>query len=340
MSTAGTSTSSGAGSCPSWTSALRRCRGRGHRDPDDRAPPGRRRRRDAAPSDARTLEEAYDLFAALRLEHQVSSSTPARRPDDHLDPEALNSLTRTTSRTPSEQSRPSRSRCPASSHGSPRPRAIPRLDTLAGSRVLRGRPRDDRPEPRDRRDHLLGRTADRRSAAAGERRPPPVGPPPPDARPGDDPDSRAEGDDLAGAPALSETLEGLLDALTGKVIVAHVASVERGSSTRVRRHGLPPTNPIVDTALLGAELLRRRGQKMPRRSASTRWRRLWGCRRTVPTRPTAMCSPTGQVFLALATHLDGLKPQTVGSLLRPEGRWAQLNADGSERGSTSVELRP
>jgi CBS domain-containing protein len=46
------------------------------------------------PAQARTLEEAYDLFAALRLEHQVRQLESGLEPDDHLDPGDLNSLTR------------------------------------------------------------------------------------------------------------------------------------------------------------------------------------------------------------------------------------------------------
>jgi CBS domain-containing protein len=46
------------------------------------------------PSHARTLREAYDLFAALRLEHQVNQLEQGVEPDDHLDPKQLNSLTR------------------------------------------------------------------------------------------------------------------------------------------------------------------------------------------------------------------------------------------------------
>ena len=32
------------------------------------------------PSDAATLEEAFELFAELRLDHQIASSRPASRP--------------------------------------------------------------------------------------------------------------------------------------------------------------------------------------------------------------------------------------------------------------------
>jgi CBS domain-containing protein len=46
------------------------------------------------PSHARTLREAYDLFAAFRLEHQVNQLEQGVEPDDHLDPKQLNSLSR------------------------------------------------------------------------------------------------------------------------------------------------------------------------------------------------------------------------------------------------------
>jgi CBS domain-containing protein len=46
------------------------------------------------PSRARTLREAYDLFAALRLEHQVGQLEQGVEPDDHIDPKQLNTLTR------------------------------------------------------------------------------------------------------------------------------------------------------------------------------------------------------------------------------------------------------
>ena len=45
-------------------------------------------------SHARTLEEAFDLFMALRLEHQVRQLERGDEPDDHLDPKDLNALTR------------------------------------------------------------------------------------------------------------------------------------------------------------------------------------------------------------------------------------------------------
>jgi CBS domain-containing protein len=45
-------------------------------------------------ADARILEEAYELFSALRLEHQVEQLERGEKPDDHLDPKQLDPLTR------------------------------------------------------------------------------------------------------------------------------------------------------------------------------------------------------------------------------------------------------
>jgi CBS domain-containing protein len=45
-------------------------------------------------TDARTLGEAFDLFAELRLEHQVEQLRAGEGPDDLIDPRALSPLTR------------------------------------------------------------------------------------------------------------------------------------------------------------------------------------------------------------------------------------------------------
>jgi CBS domain-containing protein len=46
------------------------------------------------PTEARVLEEAYELFSALRLEHQVAQIEQGQEPDNHLDPKQLDPLTR------------------------------------------------------------------------------------------------------------------------------------------------------------------------------------------------------------------------------------------------------
>jgi CBS domain-containing protein len=45
-------------------------------------------------TEARVLEEAFELFTALRLEHQVGQIEEGREPDDHIDPRDLDPLTR------------------------------------------------------------------------------------------------------------------------------------------------------------------------------------------------------------------------------------------------------
>jgi CBS domain-containing protein len=46
------------------------------------------------PAHARTLEEAYDLFSGLRLEHQIRQLERGEEPDDYVDPKELSELTR------------------------------------------------------------------------------------------------------------------------------------------------------------------------------------------------------------------------------------------------------
>ncbi len=46
------------------------------------------------PTEARILEEAYELFNALRLEHQVGQLERGQEPDDRIDPKWLDPLTR------------------------------------------------------------------------------------------------------------------------------------------------------------------------------------------------------------------------------------------------------
>jgi CBS domain-containing protein len=46
------------------------------------------------PPHARTLEEAYDLFTELRLEHQIHQLEQGNEPNDHVDPTQLSELTR------------------------------------------------------------------------------------------------------------------------------------------------------------------------------------------------------------------------------------------------------
>lgn len=123
--------------------------------------------------------------------------------------------------------------------------------------------------------------------------------------------------DLVEAPTLSDVLDGLLEALTGNALVAHVAAVEKGFlDAALQAHGLRLLNPVIDTAGLAAELLRRRGVSGPDQADLSSLARSLGLPIHRPHHADGDALTTGQVFLALASHLDALEPQTVGSLER------------------------
>jgi DNA polymerase-3 subunit epsilon len=123
--------------------------------------------------------------------------------------------------------------------------------------------------------------------------------------------------DLADAPPLSDLLDGLLEALTGTAIVAHVVAVERSFlGVALRGQGLELRNPLVDTAELDQEL--RRLAREP--SAATEPVGLSDMARSLglpvhrPHHADGDALTTAQAFIALATHLEAFGPQTLGSL--------------------------
>jgi DNA polymerase III subunit epsilon len=128
--------------------------------------------------------------------------------------------------------------------------------------------------------------------------------------------------DLEEASPLEDHMDGLLDALTGRPIVAHVAEVERRFlAAAFSTHGTELGNPIVDTAALDRALRRLRGQQAaPREPVGlTDMVRSLGLPVHRPHHADGDALTTAQAFIALATHLDVFMPQTVGSLERPLG---------------------
>lgn len=127
--------------------------------------------------------------------------------------------------------------------------------------------------------------------------------------------------DLERAPELAQALDPILAALTDRVLVAHVAWVERGFlEAMLRPLGLRPPDPIVDTAALAARALGSAAAEGPPSLAGLA--RSLGLPVHSPHTAAGDALTTAQVFLALATRLDRTEPQTVGSLAvgRREGR--------------------
>jgi DNA polymerase-3 subunit epsilon len=125
--------------------------------------------------------------------------------------------------------------------------------------------------------------------------------------------------DLEDAPSLFDQIPSLLVALTGRVLVAHVAAIERGFlESALAPHGLELRNPLVDTAALAAELNRRRRRPAPKLEPVSLDDMARSLGLPVHRRHTADGDTltTAQAFIALATHLEAFGPQTVGSLER------------------------
>lgn len=138
--------------------------------------------------------------------------------------------------------------------------------------------------------------------------------------------------DLVDAAPLADHLDSLLEVLTGRVIVAHVAAVERGFlGAALAERGLEVPNPIVDTATLHMELrrLRREPASEQQPIGLSAMASELGLPVHRPHHADGDALTTAQAFIALATHLDAFEPQTVGSLVRashPERRKPALAA--------------
>lgn len=125
--------------------------------------------------------------------------------------------------------------------------------------------------------------------------------------------------DLVEAPPLKDLLDTLLEAMTGRILVAHVAAIEVGFLTEaLATHGLRMRNRFVDTAELALELNRLRRERPPEREPIGLSELAKSLGLPVHRRHTADgdALTTAQAFIALATHLDAFEPQTAESLVR------------------------
>jgi DNA polymerase-3 subunit epsilon len=124
--------------------------------------------------------------------------------------------------------------------------------------------------------------------------------------------------DLAGAPALAEAIDELLDVLAGRVPVFHTARVEQtflGRELRRRRVRLPAD---ADTEVLGRLWLRRRDGDAPAGISLGRLAEILGQPAEDPHHALGDALTTAKAFISLASHLDAAEPQTVRSLQQAE----------------------
>jgi DNA polymerase-3 subunit epsilon len=132
--------------------------------------------------------------------------------------------------------------------------------------------------------------------------------------------------DLADAPPIEAAIEELLHAMAGRVLVAHSAWVERGFlGVALRRRGVRLGPATIDTCVLGALLLHERHGSIPRRDVGlTYLAEELGLPVHRQHNATGDALTTAQVFLSCATHLDAIRPETVGSLASAERRVANI----------------
>jgi DNA polymerase-3 subunit epsilon len=135
--------------------------------------------------------------------------------------------------------------------------------------------------------------------------------------------------DLADAAPAPEALRPLADVIGERQVVAHAAWVERSFlHGPLRRLGRRPPRSLIDTAMLWRLLCIDRGQGDP---GFTQLGRLAGelglpAHRAHHALGDALTA--GQVFLALATHLEGFGRKTVRALAhadRPVEQHASLH---------------
>ncbi len=141
--------------------------------------------------------------------------------------------------------------------------------------------------------------------------------------------------DLEQAPPLAEVVDDLLEAIAGRALVAHVAAVETSFLTAALGHyGLELRNPMVDTAAIANELLRRTGRWDRERGpiGLTELARTFHLPVHRPHHADGDALTTAQLFLALSTHLDKLEPLTLGTM---QG----LDLTAPRRGLTLRRLR-
>jgi DNA polymerase III subunit epsilon len=127
--------------------------------------------------------------------------------------------------------------------------------------------------------------------------------------------------DLADAPPLHEALDELLAVMAGRVLVAHAAWVERAFLGRaLRAAGVRLRSPVLDTRALGRLWLAGTGARPPAVLSLAGLATALGLPSHRPHEASGDALTTAQVFVALATLLEGAGPETVATLAAADAR--------------------
>ncbi|HXR14538.1 MAG TPA: exonuclease domain-containing protein [Solirubrobacteraceae bacterium] len=133
--------------------------------------------------------------------------------------------------------------------------------------------------------------------------------------------------DLADAPVLADALGPLLAAMTGRVLIAHHAPIERVFLSRaLRRLGVRLHGPVLDTALLARIWLAERDGELPRRMSLTDMTLACGLPVHSPHTAIGDALTTAQLFVVAVSQLDALRPETLRRLARAQARLADIEA--------------
>jgi DNA polymerase-3 subunit epsilon len=133
--------------------------------------------------------------------------------------------------------------------------------------------------------------------------------------------------DLADAPELAHALDPLLAAMTGRVLVAHHASIERTFLSRaLRQLGVRLHGPVLDSALLARIWLAERDGELPRRMTLTDMALACGLPVHSPHTAIGDALTTAQLFLVAVSQLDARAPETLRRLALAPTRLGDLEA--------------
>ncbi len=129
--------------------------------------------------------------------------------------------------------------------------------------------------------------------------------------------------DLADAPGIEAAVDAMLAAMTGRVLVAHCAFVERAFlRAALRRRAVRLRAPVLDTEVLGRLWLAPSLPAEARPLALHRLAELLGLPLHRPHQASGDALTTAQVFVALVTLLERHGPETVGTLAAARHRLA------------------